>query len=242
MKAILISGFEYPNKKKLKKGKYENMTPELIGDTKRFARYLVLKARLKIDDIFVFKPSRIKMMGIWGLFECIREIIDLYPNEPLVIYYSGHGEKKYWNLRANRSRGEPSCFLRFRKMARILSRRSAPLIVIADCCYGMAIGKHLKKLNYPWLLLGLAPENRVGYGSIERQIELFWSKRMLARPRYDNNKKLVSFIKLNVRLYDFKLGKGRRLKKFYFSSYAYKKVRAILRLGSDLDYLLFSKK
>ncbi len=238
MKAILISGFE---NKKVKKN---NLTQDFLHDTKRFARYLILKAALNIEDVFVFKPTRIKEINLWGVFECIRQIVDLYPKEPLIIYYSGHGEKKYWNLRANKKDGERAYFFKFKRLLRILQKRSAPLIVIADCCYGMSLKKELEKLSYPWLLLGLAPETRIGYGSVEKQIELCWSRRMLARPRYDNDTRLVSFIKFksyNKNFYGFKYGDGKHFRKFFFI-YRYKKVKVVLRAGSDLDHLMFPKK
>ena len=244
MKAIVISGFEYPKKKKKNGMRPENLTPEFIEDTKRFVRYLILKARLKIDDVFVFKPSKIKTIRLWGLCECVRQISNLYATEPLVIYYSGHGEKKYWNLRHRGKKGDPSYFLKHRRLFNILRKRSAPLIVIADCCYGMAIGKYLKKLNYPWLLLGLAPENRVGFGSVERQIEMFWSHGFRAFPKYDIGEEIVETIKFksfNKKLYGLKYLGRRRFRKFYFS-YSYKTVKIILRAGHDLDYLLFPKK
>ena len=247
MKAIIISGFEKSRARKNNKKKNRlmpSLTPDFIDDAKRFARYLILKAGLQIDDVFVFKPSTIKTMGVWGMFECFKNEVDLYPNEPLIIYYSGHGEKGYWNLRANDKKGERRYFFKFKRLLRVLQKRNAPLIVIADCCYGMSLKKELKKLNYPWLLLGLAPENRVGYGTIERQIEFFWLRHKRALLRYDNDIRLVSSIRFksyNKKFYGFKYSDGKHLKKFYFL-YSYKRVKVVLRAGSDLDHLMFPKK
>lgn len=239
MKAILISGFEKKQKNK------DDQTPDFIDDCKRFARYLILKVGLKIDDVHVFKPIKINTISLWGLFESIRSIVDSSPNEPLVIYYSGHGEKTHWNLRANKKNGESSYYFKFKRLRRILQKRNGPLIVIANCCYGMALKKELKRLSCPWLLLGLAPETRVGYGSMQAQLELLWSNRETIFPLYENSSgRLVKSIKIKSYkkiFYGFKYGDGKHFRKFFFN-HCYKKVKVILRAGSNLDYLMHPKK
>jgi hypothetical protein len=239
MKAILISGFEKPKKNK------EDLTLDFIDDCKSFAKYLLKKVGLKKEDIFIFDPTKVKRLKLRGLFGNISEVARLYPDEPLVIYYSGHGEEGHWNLRANSKDGESEYFFKFPRLLRILRKRSAPLIVIADCCYGMYIRKELKKLSYPWLLLGLAPETRVGFSNVWPQIKLFWSNREIAVPLYNNYSgrlvKSVKFKSFNKKLYGFKYGVGKHLRKFFFS-YHYKRTKVNLRAGSDLDRLMYPKK
>jgi|GEM_PF-2128826 len=236
MKAILISGFERAEKHK------DNQTPDFIDDCKRFAKYLILKVGLKNKDISFFKPTKIKSINLWGLFESIRDVIDSYSNEPLVIYYSGHGEKSYWNLRATQKSGERNYFFKFKRLLGLLKKRNAPLIVVANCCYGMVLKKELKKLNYPWLLIGLAPESRVGYGSMQAQLELLWSHREKLVPLYENaSGKLVKSLKVKSyrkKFYGFRYGDGKHFHKFYFL-HSYKRVKISLREGYDLDYLMY---
>jgi hypothetical protein len=109
----------------------------------------------------------------------------------------------------------------------------------------MFIRKELKKLKYPWLLIGLAPETRLGYGSVGQQAILYWFRNKPANPKYDNGHgRLVRAIKYksyNKKFYGFKPdGKG-GLRKFYFLS-SYKMKKIVLRAGTDLDYLLYPKK
>ncbi|MHB9019428.1 MAG: hypothetical protein ACYC3G_00925 [Minisyncoccota bacterium] len=239
MKAILISGFEREEKHK------DKQTSDFIDDCKRFAKYLILKVGLKNTDISFFKPTKIKLINLWGLFESVRNTINSYPNEPLVIYYSGHGEKTYWNLRATKKSGERNYFFKFKRLLGLLKKRKAPLIVVANCCYGMVLKKELKKLNYPWLLIGLAPESRVGYGSMQAQLELLWSHRQIFFPLYEDSAgKLVKSIKIksyNKKFYGFKYGDGKHFRKFFFN-FNYKRIKIVLRAGSDLDHLMFPKK
>ncbi len=238
MKAIVISGLGK------KKGKNEALTSEFMRDCKFFIRYLIQSVGLKTSDVYFFKPNTVKIMRLWGLFESIKETIRLYPDETLLIFYSGHGERGYWNLQPY-TKEERSYYFKFKRLLRILKKRNAPLIVVADCCHGMFIRKELKKLNYPWLLIGLSPENKTGYGSVGQQAILYWSRGKNANPKYDNGSgRLIRFIKFksyNKKFYGFKPdGKG-GLRKFYFvSSYKIKKIN--LREGVDLDYLLFPKK
>ncbi|MEK7478503.1 MAG: hypothetical protein AAB626_01085 [Patescibacteria group bacterium] len=239
MKAILISGFEKPEKGK------EDMPLDFIDDCKSLTKYLLKKVGLKKKDILAFDPMKIKRLKLHGLFGNISKFIGLYSNEPLIIYYSGHGEEGHWNMRANSKNGESKYFFKFPRLLRILRKRSAPLIVIADCCYGMYIRKELKKLSYPWLLLGLAPETRVGFSSVWPQIKLLWSNRRIAVPLYNNYSgrlvKSVKFKSFNKKLYGFKYGVGKHLRKFFFS-YRYKRTKVNLRAGSDLDHLMYPKK
>ncbi len=238
MKAIVMCGFGRRNSKK------EALTSEFMRDCKFFIRYLVKRVGLKTEDVHFLKPGTIKTMRLWGLLETIKEIVRLNPNEPLLVSYSGHGEAGYWNLRPH-TKEKKTYYFKFKQLIRILKKRNAPLIVVADCCYGMSIRKELKKLDYPWLLIGLAPQTRVGYGSIGQQAMLYWSRNKPANPKYDNgNGRLLKFLRFksyNKKFYGFKPNGKRGFRKFYFlSSYKMKKVN--LRAGTDLDYLLYPKK
>lgn len=243
MKVILINGFE-----KAKKNE-DNLTNNFIRDCKRFSRYLLKKVGLERKDIFYFNFE--KGIKVNAFLRNLKNVVDLYPNESLIVYYSGHGEKDYWNLRkdswnshTNKYQGNKKYFLKFPRLLRIFQKRSLPLIIISDCCYGMSLGKKLKKLSYPWLLLGLAPETRVGYGSVQSQITKNWSKHCRANPKYDNGNKKVRYIKIksyNKNLYGFRYGDGKHFRKFFFS-FRYKRIRVVLRAGSDIDHLCYPKK
>ena len=239
MKVIIISGFEIP-----KKGK-DDLTGNFIRDCILFRRYFLTELGLLKKDILFFDPKRIKRIKLKGLIKGAREISSLYSAEPLIIYYSGHGEKSYWKLFSNQKKGSPnSYFFYHRRLLSAIKNHAAPIIVIADCCYGMSLKRELRKLKCGWLLIGLAPKNRIGYSHLFLgQITRKWLKRRIANPVYKTETgraryiRIKSFDKKNygLRYYGGKFHK-------YFYRYSFKKIKIVLREGDNLDYLCYPKK
>jgi hypothetical protein len=95
------------------------------------------------------------------------------------------------------------------------------------------------------MLIGLAPEGQYGESAgILGQVIKSWSGRCPADPKFDTGKRLVRYFK--VKRYDqtrscLLYGNDKRFHKF-FPYYSFKRIKVVLRAGSDLDHLLYPKK
>lgn len=235
MKAILIAGLEEKTNKPVQ---------YFTKDCKRFRRYLLKKVGLEKKDVYFFNPKRILKIKLRGLLNKIGKIVSGNSGEPLVIYYNGHGLSKLWSLYEINDKRVKSYSLRFDALLNILKNQRAPLVVMADTCFSMSLRRYLERLPCPWMLIGLAPEGRYGEGSVLGQVLKSWSKKCTANPKFNTGKSLVRYFKVkryNQTKYGFRYGDGKHFRKFFFS-YSFKRIKVVLRAGSDLDYLMHSKK
>ncbi|MDO8443275.1 MAG: caspase family protein [bacterium] len=236
MKAILISGLE---KKTNKQVQY------FAKDCKRLRRYLLKKVGLKQKDISFFSPKRILNIKLKGLLSKVGKIVSKNSSEPLLVYYSGHGLSKMWSLYEINDRRVKSYSLCFTRLMKVLKNHNAPLIVVADTCFAMSLKRHMEELRCQWMLIGLAPEGQYGdEAGVLGQVIESWLKRRPADPKYNTGKRLVRFFKVkkyNQTKYCLLYGSDKRFHKF-FPIYSFKRIEAVLREGSSLDYFVYPKK
>jgi len=250
MKAILISGIEAVSNKD------SNIVSDLGINNLSFYLYLRCRAHLSKKDIFFYDGKDIISLKVRDLLGGIRKIVSSKdPLEPLLIYYGGHGAVDEWSIYTQNRRGIRGFELKHKYLRIALEKQRGPLIIVADCCFAMSLKNELKHLNCKWLLLGLSPEDRLGYigdvrGSINGhksvliQIMKSWSKHMPADPKYYNGNKVIRYLKKKNNRgsgYCLYMGGDKKFRKFYLTR-RIKKTRIILREGDDLDYLLYPKK
>lgn len=97
-------------------------------------------------------------------------------DEPLVIYYGGHGYREGWRL-------SEEYYVSYQNIIDKLTRRKKPTIFVNDCCFGMALQDYLRKLKCRYLLLGLAPKTLEGFDSVVPAIVNCWGNRRPADPK-----------------------------------------------------------
>ena len=237
MKAILIAGLEIK--------KDEKKALDFTKDCKKLRQYLLKKVRLEKKDIHFFSPKRILNIKLRGLLNKMDRIISRNSREPLLVYYSGHGLSKMLSLYEINNRRVKSYSLHFSRLLKALRGHNAPMIVVSDTCFAMSLKHHLEGLQRPWMLIGLAPEGQYGdEDGVLSQIIRSWSRRRPADPKFNTGKRLVRSFK--VKRYDrtkygFMYGDGKHFRKFFFS-YHYKRIKVVLRAGSDLDHFVYPKK
>ncbi len=107
------------------------------------------------------------------LSDRIQKLVD--KNTPLVIYYGGHGLRNGWKLSARKT-------ILYSEIASALQKQEKPLIILNDCCFGMAIGDYLKELSCETLLLGLSPKTMLGYDSLVPSTIKSWASKKPANP------------------------------------------------------------
>ncbi len=241
MKAILISGSEI-----VKFGE-DSQAKDFVNDRTIFELFLRKRVGLEKRNVFRFDFEKIRKFKISGLIKRIKKVVGADPEEPLIIYYSGHGREKFWSLLEKNEKPVKKFAFYNRSLMHALKKQLGPLIVIADSCYAMSLKRHLEKIDRPWLLLGLAPENLQGMGGglLTNEVLKAWQNRKNVYPKFEKSsgKRVGSVIKksYNKKFYGFKPdGKG-GLRKFYFMRLR-TKVKIVLRAGSDLDHLMFPKK
>jgi len=236
MKAILICGAESVSFKGMLK------VSDLNYSCLNLYHYLRKNVRLPEENIFSYDGRGVLRLKANGIANEISRIIALDPYEPLVLYYGGHGLDGGWKLYKKSGKAADGYSLDHKKLANVLQKQQGPLIIIADCCYAMSLKKRLKKLSCKLLLLGLSPENLVGYGSVVNQLVRKWASRKIANPLYDNSYQKVRYVK--VKRYLKPLGwiciVGKKSRRYYPQGDS-KKVKLVLRQGDDLDYLLYPK-
>ena len=197
MKALIVSDFD----------------KEIFSyaDSARFFDYLVNETGMTKDDVVFYGPAEART-GI-NFYNIFLALCKATINEPLVIYYAGHGTEEGWNPKDD-------VIIYYEILAKFLDSRLAPLIFINDCCFGMAAADYLSTLKCRKLVLGLAPKNLVGETDgkslLLSDVFSYWRKGRLARPRYRIKKKYLPKEFQNISV----------------DSYA-------LRWGDGIDYLLF---
>jgi|GEM_PF-1751378 len=190
------------------------------NDAADFFNYLVKEVGIKKDDIFFYGPAEYEAkINFYNIFA---QICKRSRNEDLIIYYSGHGLDNCWSLKDYAE-------IPYEVLAHFLQDRSAPLIFINDCCFGMAAVDFLKDLYCRKLIIGLAPKNLLGQsddnvGSVLLP-DLFssWRKYTLAHPKFkikkeDLPEEMRDIVNLKM------LG------------------ASALRYGDEIDYILFPQK
>lgn len=200
MKALIISSYD------------KSIFPHL--DSARFFKYLTDEVGMIKDDIVFY--GRAEHEAKLSFYNVLLRMCELSKDEPLIIYYSGHGLKVGWDFKKNMN-------ISYEIIFKFLEERSAPLIFINDCCFGMVAVDFMKEIKYAKMLIGLAPKNRLGESDkksiLLREIFRYWRKGLPANPR-------------------FCVEKGK------YCRYSGKKVKKkiCLRWGDDLDRLIFPLK
>jgi len=125
----------------------------------------------------------------------LMRILHLHHHEPLLIVYSGHGEKEGWTPNED-------CLFRYDSLSLLLLFRVQPTIVIADCCYSGALISEMKK-NGPDLELFEAITSADGkskcFGGLLKDVQEFWRKGSVFVPekkikiRYRREKKIKTY-------------------------------------------------
>ncbi|MHB9019430.1 MAG: hypothetical protein ACYC3G_00935 [Minisyncoccota bacterium] len=197
MKALIVSGFD------------RDIFPYV--DSVRFFDYLINEVGLTKDDIVFYGPAEVKAGIIF--YNIFFALCKLTINEPLIIYYAGHGNEEGWDLK-----GDIVIF--YDLLAKFLDCRLAPLIFINDCCFGMAAVDFLEKLKFRKLILALAPKDLVGETDgkslLLSEIFAYWRGRRIAEPHYRIKKASLPKEFQDIPLVDSRL-----------------------RWGDDIDYLLY---
>lgn len=193
-------------------------------DAASFFNYLVNEVGMTKDDIYFYGLAEYEASV--NFFNVFFHVSELSANEPLIIYYSGHGTKFGWNF-------SDGLFISYDELVGFLTLkpRKAPLILINDCCFGMAAASYFKELKTKKTIFGLAPKDSVGQNDESGSFllpELFryWRRGKLAVPSFK--------IRIDKDMpADFK----EELKaEMMFTE------KPSLRYGDDLDYLLFPQK
>jgi hypothetical protein len=131
-------------------------------------------------------------------------------NTPLVIYYGGHGLREGWRLSSRYT-------VPYAEIVSALQGQRKPLIILNDCCFGMALEDYLSQLQCRHLLLGLSPKTLLGYGSLVSEVIEKWKSRKPADP--------AQWVH------------GRE----NFTPFVLEKCGLRLRRGNRLDYLCYPK-
>lgn len=200
MKALIVSSYD------------KSVFPHL--DSVRFFEYLVNEVGMIKDDIVFY--GRAEYEAKLSFYNVLFRICELSKDEPLIVYYTGHGLKTSWSFKKNTS-------IPYEIIFYFLEKRNAPLIFINDCCFGMVAADFMKEIKYAKMLIGLAPKNRLGESDkksiLLREIFRYWRKGLSANPR-------------------FCIEKGK------YCRYSGKKIRKkiCLRWGDNLDRLVFPLK
>jgi len=165
---------------------------------------------LKLPESQIYFYSQETWTRGVSLIDRVNELIA--KNTPLVIYYGGHGLRNGWQLSS-------SVEVPYKTLVSTLRKQKKPLVILNDCCYGMALQPHLRELQCDHLLLGLSPKNKEGYDDqgFVKSITKCWKKHRLADP------------KLWV------------LKKEKLSRFVLEKCGGRLRYGAALDHLCYPK-
>ncbi len=192
-------------------------------DAADFFNYLVKEVGLTKDDIFFYGPA--EYAAKISFHNIFFRVCDLTQKEPLVIYYSGHGDQRGWDF-------TNELFIAYEELAEFMDfkKRSAPLILINDCCYGMAAVDYFRGLNFKKVIFGLAPRDFPGQSDESGSFllpELFkyWRKGMSALPIF----------KINMKELPAELRRDLKAKKISID-------HPNLRYGDQIDYLLFPQK
>lgn len=218
MKALIISGFDW---KKIKIQPYVECKKNFFSISgKIFYRFLRQELELPVEDISLYGVKK-RDFSADDLLKFIEEVDQKSKSEPLLIYYTGHGD-------CNTKRTYPGWLFSdkivfpYEALVEALGKRTAPLIVVNDCCFSMWLATYMEKLKCENLLIATAPKNRIGYESVKviNEILRFWEAGKPANPRYFNNKKFLR----NIRT------KSGRI------------IKVILRSGDALDHHCYSKK
>lgn len=197
MKALIVSGFD--------KGIFPYV------DSVRFFDYLVNEVGLTKDDIVFYGPAEVKAGIIFYnvFFALSKSTI----NEPLIIYYAGHGSEEGWDLGGG-------MVIFYDLIAKFLDSRLAPIVFINDCCFGMVAVDFLERLKCRKLIIALAPKDLVGETDgkslLLSEIFSYWRNRKIAEPHYRIKKASLPKEFQDIPLVDSRL-----------------------RWGDNIDYLLY---
>jgi hypothetical protein len=194
-------------------------------DAVSFFNYLVNEVGMTKDDIYFYGSAEYRAkLNFHNIFF---HVCELSANEPLIVYYSGHGSRFGWDF-------SEDLFISYEELVGflMLKPRKAPLILINDCCFGMAVVDYLKELKIKKTVFGLSPKDFVGQNDESGSFllpELFkyWRKGKLAAPSF----------KIKIDGKDLPDDFKEELKKEAMSM-----EKIDLRYGDNLDYLLFPQK
>ncbi|MDO8443274.1 MAG: hypothetical protein Q7S81_03420 [bacterium] len=165
MKALIISSYD------------KSIFPHL--DAAKFFKYLVDEVGMIKDNIFFY--GRAEYEAKIGFYNVLLRVSELSANEPLIVYYSGHGLKTGWDFKDDVD-------ISYEIIFNFLGKRKAPLIFINDCCYGMVAADFMEKINHPKMLIGLSPKDCAGESSrksiLLTEIFRYWRRGLPANPRF----------------------------------------------------------
>lgn len=160
-----------------------HFSDEFMEDTVKFYEYFWKV--LKLPEIHFYTiETYLKGKRVEGV---LKELVG--KNSPLIIYYGGHGLEDGWQL-SNKYQ------IKYNDIFTILKDQREPVIFVNDCCFGMAPQDYLPQLQCPYLLLGLAPKTKEGFGSMVPGIIKCWKNHQPADPKHwvENKKKLSQFV------------------------------------------------
>jgi hypothetical protein len=205
MKVIIISGFDFHDKE----------SSNYFYDSGQFF-YRFVRKELKIakEDVFVY-GLRQKRQSSVSLLRFIEKVVGKSSQEPLVIYYTGHGLPDRWLFSEKIS-------FSYKKLAWIFSKRKEPLLIINDCCYAMSLARHFKHLKCKHLLIGIVMKEIEALSNkrIIKEILKFWRARKPANPKHFNG---LWFVR-------------------HLMSKSGRAIEVKLREGDDIDYIMYPKK
>ena len=162
-----------------------HFSPQFEQETVQFYEYFKNHLKLSRKESHFFNATAC-LDGI-KLEDMLAKVSKI--NEPLVIYYGGHGYRNGWQLGENHQ-------ISYKWLVARLKKRKRPTIFVNDCCFAMALQDHLHKLRCRYLLLGLAPKTLEGFESIVPALLDCWKNRRTADPKLWvwNRQRLSPFI------------------------------------------------
>jgi hypothetical protein len=190
------------------------------SDAANFFNYLVKEVGISKNRILFYGPAEYEAKI--NFFNIFAQVCRQSKNDPLIIYYSGHGLSDGWSFKDNTD-------IPYGLLVHFLKNRNAPVMLINDCCFGMIAAEYFKELKCHKLVIGLSPKNLSGqtddeFGSILLpEVFKFWRRYSLAFPRFKIDKK--------------------NLPEEMRDEFFYKMISHLcLRCGDGLDALLFPQK
>ncbi len=182
--------------------------PEFTEETVQFCEYFQKQLRLPNSNTHFYNANSFdEGISIQNFLKGIAKI-----NEPIVIYYGGHGYRKGWHLHDNYK-------IPYSVIVDALKSHKKPIIFVNDCCFGMALQDYFGVLKCLYLLLGLSPKTLEGFGSVMvDKIVHCWRHSKPADPK----------------LWVY----GRQS----LSKFVLEKCASRLRCGENLDYICYPKK
>lgn len=149
-----------------------HFSDEFSEDTAEFYEYFLRVYKLPESKIhFYTLESFLRGKTVEGVLEELAG-----KDEPLVIYYGGHGQRNGWKLSSKYA-------VLYRDIVAALKNQRRPVIFLNDCCFGMALQDYLPRLSCEYLLLGLCPKTLTSYDSLVPAVVRSWRKSQPADPQ-----------------------------------------------------------